>query len=146
MKAYSPDFRSKIIQAYYGGDGSQREIAARFKVSLSFVRDLLKLFRETGSIHPRPTAVHAPKPKIDPASVGLVLQLLSAQPSLSLTQLCERLASERNVRVSRATLWRALARSRKAKPAVTASRSRGRRRNRHVDRSSQSLPPQENLR
>jgi len=113
-----------VLAAYQRGDGSQREIAARFSVSLSFVRDLLKLFRETGGIQPRTTNSHPQKPsKIDSDTVGLVLALLSVQPSLSLTQLCERLASERNLRVSRATLWRALARSRnrrRARPPIRA--------------------------
>jgi transposase len=37
MKAYSLDLRQKIVTAYDNQEGSLREIAKRFKVSLSFV-------------------------------------------------------------------------------------------------------------
>jgi transposase len=50
MKAYSTDLRQKIIEAYKNQEGSQRELAKRFKVSLSFLQKLLKQYRETGRI------------------------------------------------------------------------------------------------
>ena len=50
MAAYSIDLRQKILSAWQNQEGSQREIAKRFKVSLSFVRDFLKRYRETGEI------------------------------------------------------------------------------------------------
>lgn len=53
MKAYSIDLRAKIISAYDNKEGSQRQLAERFKVSLSFVQKLLKQYRETGQIAPR---------------------------------------------------------------------------------------------
>ena len=121
MKAYSTDIRCKVLEAYQRGDGSQREIAARFNVSLTFVRDLLKLFRETGSIEPRHSYSQNHKTsKVDQESVDLLMRLLLEQPSLSLKQLCEQLARERNLHVSRATLWRALAKKRKLNPRVTS--------------------------
>jgi transposase len=112
MKPYSNDIRSKVLQAYQRGDGSQREIAARFDVSLTFVRDLLKLFRETGSVEPRVACLQVRGSKIDQESIEFLLRVLLDQPSLSLSQLRERLACERNLRVSRATLCRVLARKR----------------------------------
>jgi transposase len=124
MKAYSTDIRSKVLEAYQRGEGSQRELAARFDVSLTFVRDLLKLYRETGSVEPRHSYSQNHKPsKVDQESVDLLMRLLLAQPSLSLKQLCEQLARERNLRVSRATLWRALAKKRKLNSTITTSPS-----------------------
>ena len=112
MRPYSNDFRIKILEAYQRGEGSQREIATRFNVSLTFVRDLLKLFRETGSIQPRDPHTHFHRgSKVDQDSINFTVSLLSMQPSLSLAQLCQKLAGERNVHISRATLWRALARN-----------------------------------
>jgi transposase len=52
MKAYSIDLREKIISAYENQEGSQRQLAKRFKVSLSFLQKLLKQYRETGQIVP----------------------------------------------------------------------------------------------
>jgi transposase len=50
MKAYSIDLRQKIIDTYQAGDISQRQLAERFRVALSFIEKLLKQYRETGSI------------------------------------------------------------------------------------------------
>jgi transposase len=37
MKAYSLDLRQKVIDAYNYKEGSQRQLAKRFSVSLSFI-------------------------------------------------------------------------------------------------------------
>ena len=50
MKPYSLDFRGKIIDAYYMDGLSQRQLAKRLRVSLSFVENLLKRLHETGDI------------------------------------------------------------------------------------------------
>ena len=42
MKAYSIDLRQRIIEAYENQEGSQRALAKRFKVSLSFIWTLDK--------------------------------------------------------------------------------------------------------
>jgi transposase len=39
---YSIDLRSRVIMAWVAKEGSQRQLAERFKVSLSFIRDLLR--------------------------------------------------------------------------------------------------------
>ena len=41
MKAYSLDLRQKIIEAYFTDGISQRQLALRFKVALSFIEKLL---------------------------------------------------------------------------------------------------------
>lgn len=41
MKAYSIEFREKIINAYSQGDTSIRKIASRFDVSKAFIQRLL---------------------------------------------------------------------------------------------------------
>ena len=54
MTAYSTDLRQRIIVACDARDGTRPQIAARFSVSESFVRKLLRQRRDTGSIAPRP--------------------------------------------------------------------------------------------
>jgi transposase len=54
MKAYSIDFRQKIIDTYQQEKISQRKLANRFNVALSFIYKLLKQYRETGNIEPLP--------------------------------------------------------------------------------------------
>lgn len=53
MKAYSIDLRQKIIDAHNQQEGSQRQLAKRFRVSLSFVQNLLKRYRIDGTVKPR---------------------------------------------------------------------------------------------
>jgi len=54
MKAYSIDLRERVVAACDAGDSTREQIAARFSVSVSWIRDLLKRRRQTGSIEPRP--------------------------------------------------------------------------------------------
>ena len=53
-KSYSLDLRRKVFAAWQKGDSSQAEVAVRFGVSASFVRDLSALHRQTGDVAPRP--------------------------------------------------------------------------------------------
>jgi transposase-like protein len=48
MKAYSTDLRQKIIDVYLQEKLSQRQLAERFCVALSFIQKLLKQYRTTG--------------------------------------------------------------------------------------------------
>ncbi len=52
MKAYSADLRQKIIDTHTNEKISQRQLAKRFRVTLSFVEKLLKQYRQTGEIAP----------------------------------------------------------------------------------------------
>jgi len=113
MRPYSLDIRTKVCEAYRRGEGSQRALAARFDVSLSFVRDLIRLARETGSIEPRHHNPNAHRnSKLDSELLEFVSRALAEQPGLSLSQLCNKLETERKICVSRATLWRAINRQR----------------------------------
>jgi putative transposase len=54
MKAYSIDLRQKVIDAYNNQEGSLRQLAKRFSVSLSFVQRLLKRYHQSGTVEPKP--------------------------------------------------------------------------------------------
>ena len=49
-RAYSVDLRARVFGAWERGEGSQREVAARFGVSERFVRDVVRRQRESGSV------------------------------------------------------------------------------------------------
>lgn len=49
-KAYSIDFREKVLDAYLNHEGSNREIAKRFKISISTVKRIGQRYRNTGKI------------------------------------------------------------------------------------------------
>jgi transposase len=123
MRAYSQDLRLRIVSTYGNREGSQRQIAARFNVSLSFVRDLLRQFRETGSVAPKPHR-GGPAPKIGERDLELVRELLHEDPAATLGELCERVAQRCHVRPSRATMHRVVRKlkSRRGPEAARAQR------------------------
>ncbi len=53
MKAYTLEFRQKILDVYESEPISQRQLAKRFRVAKSLVQKILKQRRETGSIAPK---------------------------------------------------------------------------------------------
>jgi transposase len=54
MKAYSIDLRERVVAACDAGDATREQVAARFSVSISWIRKLLRQRRQTGSIEPKP--------------------------------------------------------------------------------------------
>jgi transposase len=106
MRPYSNDFRLKVVRAYERGEGSQRDLARLFGVSLSFIQALLQRYRHTGIVAPKPHGGGNPG-KIKPY-LRVVPQLHHQQPDASLAERCEQLASAAPVHVGRATLPRAL--------------------------------------
>jgi transposase len=61
MRAYSIDLRQRVVAAYDAREGTQEQVAARFAVSVSWVRKILRQRRDTGSIEPKPHGGgHAP--------------------------------------------------------------------------------------
>ena len=105
MRPYSSDFRLKVVRAHERGEGSQRDLARLFGVSLSFVHDHLQRYRRTGSVEPKPHGGGNPG-KLGPY-LGIVQDLHHQQPDASLAERCERLAATAAVQVERTTMHRA---------------------------------------
>ncbi len=109
MKAYSPDLCAKIARAVEEGEGSQRQLARQFRVSLAFVQKMRRRERATGE----PAATRhtgGRQPLLDADSLALIARLIREQNDLTLAELCERVSAERGVRVSVPTMYRALRR------------------------------------
>ena len=106
MRPHSTDFRLKVVRAYEHGEGSQRDLARLFGVSLSFVQGLLHRYRQTGSVAPRPHGGGNPG-KVRPY-LGLIQHLHQQPPDASLAERCEGLAAAAPVRVGRTTMLRVL--------------------------------------
>jgi transposase len=105
MKAYSLDFREKIIDIYFTERVSVRKLAKRFGVAKSFVEKLLKCLRETGDILPKPHG-GGPQPKLNGEQLKLVKALVEADNDATLDELCERLEAETSISISRSTMGR----------------------------------------
>jgi transposase len=54
MRAYSTDLRERVVAACDAGVATREQIAARFSVSVTWIRKLIRQRRLTGSIAPRP--------------------------------------------------------------------------------------------
>lgn len=107
MKAYSLDFRQKLVDTYFKEGPSQRKIAKRFGVTLSFVEKLLKQQRETGDIAPKPHGGGRP-PKLNAEQLSLVVALVEADNDATLEELSQQLQEKTTITVSRSTMGRVL--------------------------------------
>lgn len=105
MKAYSHDLRQKIVQAYENKEGSYRQLAKRFSVSLGFVQNLMKRYRETGQVDPLPHGGGS-SPKLTQSQMQLVAELIGEYQEATLAELCDRLYDITQVRLSQATMSR----------------------------------------
>ena len=85
MKAYSPDLRRKVVQAYENQEGTQQEIAERFAVSRSFVMDMWKRYQATGDVQAKAHGGGNPG-KMTPGPSKLKRETVGANESLGAPQ------------------------------------------------------------
>src|SRR4028118_2107687 len=105
MKAYSNDFRTKIVETNWKELESIQQTADRFGVSYSFVWKLLNRHAEIGLVSPKPHGGGA-KPKLNPQQLPVVTQLVEQDNDATLEELVTQLQSKIGVTVSRATMGR----------------------------------------
>ena len=79
----------RVAAAVDDGEGSQREIAATFRVSLSFVSRLLRRRRDAGTLAPQPHG-GGPPPALGPDDRRRLDELIREQPDATLEQLRQR--------------------------------------------------------
>jgi transposase len=109
MKPYSEDLRTRIIDAIDQHDGPLRQIARRFRVSLSSIVRLLRRRRETGAIDPKPHG-GGRLPAPDPNRLEQLRERARQQPDAT----PEELRRRRAVDCRRAAICRAW-----KKPGIT---------------------------
>jgi transposase len=142
MGPYSQDLRERVAAAVDHHEGSQREIARRFRVALSFVVRLLQRRRDAATLDPKP---HGGGP---PLSLGAddrrrLAGLIREQPDATLKQLRER----GGFGCSLTTLWRALrrlglTRKKKAQRADERDRPEVQKKRRSFRRKVKQIEPQ----
>jgi len=109
MKAYSLDLRQKVIESYEAGGITQRELAARFRVSLYFVIKLLRRWRTEQTLAPKPRGANV-LPRLTPEIMKFLDLELQQQCDLTLVELVARVEEKYRVSVSPKTLSRMLIR------------------------------------
>src|SRR4051812_36723737 len=107
MKDYSLDLRQRIVQAVAAGQ-PKAAVAQRFAVSLGSVQRYVRQWATTGTPAPR---LRPGRPRAIPVAqeAALVAQV-AADPTATLAELGQQWADQHGVRVSVATMSRALAR------------------------------------
>lgn len=90
MTPYSRDLRQRVVETIQRGDGSVRQIARRFLVSVSFVVRLLHLYRTTGSVEPRPHGGGNPA-VLGPEDWERLRELIRQQPDATLEECRQQL-------------------------------------------------------
>ena len=105
MGPYSMDLRERVAAAVDHHEGSQRQIARTFRVSLSCVVRLLQRRRDAGTLAPKPHG-GGPAPALGPDDRQRLAELNRQQPDATLEQLRQR----GGFTCSLKTLWQALRR------------------------------------
>jgi len=105
MTPYSQDLRQRVLDTVRRGEGSWRQIARRFLVSVSFVTRLLRTHRDTGALEPKPHGGGNPA-VLTPEDLERLRALIRQQPDATLQECRQRLG----VSCSLMTISRALGR------------------------------------
>ncbi len=116
MRAYSVDLREKIVASVKKGV-PKSETARRFGVHRATVKRYCRQLDERGTLEPRKAPGKAPK--LDEKAMKLLLEDLEGRPWATHAQRAQFLFAVLGVRVSEATVCRAvgrLSRSRKKDP------------------------------
>ena len=103
-RAYSDDLRRRILEAYARAEGTEAELAQRFRVSLSYVQKIRRQLRRTGKMERIP---HHPgrKPKFTESIRERLRHWLGQQPDLTLMELQDKLSEHQQLAVSVPALW-----------------------------------------
>ena len=105
MKAYSVDFRQKILDVYHSEPISQRALANRFCVALSFVQKLIKQRRQKQDIAPQTHRCGA-KLKLNSEQLLILTEIIEANNDATLEELRYLLYQKIGITISRATMGR----------------------------------------
>lgn len=109
MSRLSEDLRKRVVDTYEAGDGSMRELAERFAVSLNFVQKWIHRARQTGSVASLPFGGGPPR-AIDEDGERLLVAWVTEQPDLTLQELADRYQQHRGRSVGVTTIFRTLER------------------------------------
>jgi len=103
MEAYSIDLRTRVVTA----EGSSKEVAERYNVSVSFVQRMRNLYNRTGGVAIKPKGGKRP-PAVDENGGLWLIELIKKENDLTLIELCVRYHEQFGVSVSKSAMDRKL--------------------------------------
>jgi transposase len=104
-KAYSDDLRRKLLEAHQQGEGSLVQLAARFRVSVSWAKSISATLRRTGRMERPPAGPRGPRSKLTPEVQKRMGAWIATQPDLTLMEMQRRLQRDLRLPVSIGRLW-----------------------------------------
>lgn len=122
-KPYSLDLRERVVAALEAGLSTD-QAATRFSIGKATAGAWGRLKRSQGDV--RPAKQGKPKGSVLDAHADFILEALREKPDLTLDEMVERLAAERDVRVVRTAVWKFLDRhgqTHKKRPRMPASKN-----------------------
>lgn len=125
MHAYSQDLRDRVLRALERGERPS-DIARRFEVTRAWVYQVRTRLERDGSRCQLPMGGHR-KSRVAPLE-HVLRQWIRDEPDLTLAELCQRLATEHDVRIKAPALWHQLDKwglSFKKNPARRRAAARG---------------------
>jgi transposase len=130
MPPYSRDLRRRIIETVERGAGSLGQIATRFLVSISFITRLLRRYRTTGSLDPKPHGGGRP-PALGPEQLKRLRALLRNKPDATLEELRQGLGVDcSTIAIVRALKKLKITRKKKVRHAQERDTAEGRQKRR----------------
>jgi len=135
MKAYSMDFRLKTIEAYEDGEGTQEEIAHRFKISYSTFKRWCKQKKIQGHVNPS-QAKRGFAPLFSGENEVVLRKISKEYQDATLDEYVEILDQNYGIQCHSTTICKALKRLGLTRKKNTASR---RARQRRRERTKKSL-------
>src|SRR5882672_3919171 len=121
-KGYSTDLRTRVVALVEAGD-SCREVARLLDLPASTTIRWMELWQTTGSVAAKPGTGHCRSP-LEQHKQWL-LDLVAAEPDLTLDEIGARLASAKKLKVGRTSIWRFYDRHRITFKKNTARRRTG---------------------
>jgi len=105
--AFSLDLRERVWRAYEQGSLSQPRVAEQFGVSASFVRDLVRRRRETGTLAPKPHGGGHP-PALNEKGLEHLADALARKSDATLEELAREMRQRYKLSLSASAVRRAL--------------------------------------
>jgi transposase len=104
MKPYSVDLRQRVVDAYRQDEGSKKELAERFAISLSSVERWIRQNKATGTVTPRPNPAGKARAIVKEEDRELLVQWYKEQPDMTYDEMAARFTQETGRSIGRSTM------------------------------------------
>ena len=107
MQAYSMDLRTRVAAACQEPGARQAEVAARFGVSVPFIKKLLRRQRDTGSVAAKPASGGRAR-YLDAAAQAWLVAYVQQHPDATLAELNQAWQAQGGRPVGQTCVWQVL--------------------------------------